>query len=92
MNNCLLVIIYKAFVESVLQNEIIIRSGLHNVALNLLNVTKNYLLKVIPNKHQLYPTTQLYTCQMLNGSIKKNSNQRFVQNLAPRIFNRGANR
>ena len=62
----LLVLIYKALVESILQYAIVVWGGLYLSALESLNVVLNYILKVIFQKERLFPTDQLYNENILN--------------------------
>lgn len=66
MNKKLLVSIYKALVESILQYAIIVWGGLYINALKPHNVVQNYILKVIFQKEKRFPTNQLYNENMLN--------------------------
>ncbi|KAJ8974301.1 hypothetical protein NQ317_009541 [Molorchus minor] len=55
-----------ALAESILQYGIIVWGGLYSTALNPLNVVQNYILKIIFFKSRLYPTTELYSSDILN--------------------------
>ena len=66
MSKKMLVLIYKALVESILQYAIVVWGGLYLSALEPLNVVQNYILKVIFQKERLFPTDQLYNENILN--------------------------
>lgn len=122
----LLLQVYKAFIESLIRYGIIVWGGSYKTTMNRLNVTQNYILKIIYRKSKLYPTVDLYsgdvldvrsiyildTClfvrkhnklktyvehsydtrakmnkQLQIPNSSKNVNQRFLNYLAPKIFN-----
>lgn len=57
----LLMMIYKALVESLIRYGIVVWGGLYNSALRQLNVTQNFILKVIHKKKKRFPTHLLYS-------------------------------
>lgn len=62
----LLFIIYKALVESLIKYGIVIWGGLYSSALTQLNVTQNYILKVMNKKEKLFSTNLLYDEKVFN--------------------------
>lgn len=61
LNNKVLLMVYKALVESMLQYGIIVWGNTNKIHLLRLIITHKYLLKTILNKKILYPTKLLYS-------------------------------
>lgn len=126
LNKKLIILIYKALIESLIRYGIIVWGGLYENALNQLNVVQNYILKIIDKKNKFYPTNLLYNNEICNvrtlymvsicsyihkhdelkqyvnhthetrnktnrhlkiPTSNKNINLRFVNYLAPKIYN-----
>lgn len=66
LNRNILILIYKAFVESLFRYGILVWGGLYTRSLKKLNVIQNSILKIMYNKKRDYPTKLLYTNEILN--------------------------
>ena len=66
LNKKILIIVYKALVESLISYGILVWGGLYNNALNKLNIIQKYILKIIYKKTRLYPTNLLFTEETCN--------------------------
>lgn len=62
----LLIMVYKSLVESLLTYGILVWGGMYRNALQKLNTTQNYILKIIFKKQRLYHTHLLYTEDISN--------------------------
>lgn len=62
----LLLLIYKALVESLIRYGIIAWGGMYNNKIKQLNVVQNYILKIIFKRNKLYSTKLLYSNDILN--------------------------
>lgn len=63
----LLILIYKALVESLIRYGIIAWGGTYDNKIKKLSVVQNYILKVIYKKNKLYSTDLLYSVNILNA-------------------------
>lgn len=66
LNKRTLIIIYKAFVESIIGYGILVWGGLYNNSLYKLNIIQKYILKIIYRKKRLYPTRLLFNEEILS--------------------------
>lgn len=58
--------VYKALVESLIRYGLVIWGGLTNTCMKQLNVVQNYILKIINRKEKRYPTSLLYSEEILD--------------------------
>lgn len=66
LNEKTLVMVYKAFAESLIRYGIIVWGGTYNTVLNKLNVAQKYILKIIFKKNKRFPTNLLFSEDTVN--------------------------
>lgn len=54
-------IVYNSLVESILRYAIICWGGMYNGAINVIQITQNYIIRIMHKKNPRYPTNLLYT-------------------------------
>ena len=66
LNKKVLINIYKSLVESLIRYGLIIWGGIYNNSIKQLSVVQNYILKVIHKRNKRYPTSLLYSEEIMD--------------------------
>lgn len=66
LNKNILIMIYKALVESIIRYGILVWGGLYESSLYKLNIIQKYILKIIYRKNRLFPTHLLFDRETVN--------------------------
>lgn len=66
LNKKYLILVYKAFIETIIRYGIVVWGGLYNNRLHKLNIIQKYILKIIFKKNRLYPSHLLFDHDICN--------------------------